>query len=241
MKLGVNIDHIATLREARKTIEPSVLEAAFIAKRAGAHQITMHLREDRRHIKDEDLALVRKLIDLPINLEMAPIDEMKHIAIANKVQRVTLVPEKRQEITTEGGLDVVSQINYLKEYIKDFKEYNIEVSLFVDPEKEQVEASKFVGADAVELHTGKFAESYIKKDFMLLKAQKQKLRETGTLAKELGLRVYAGHGITYQNIVYLKDLSNIIEELNIGHSIISNAVLFGLEEAIKKMMGLMNW
>lgn len=239
MRLGVNIDHVATLREARKTIEPSVLEAAFIAKRAGAHQITMHLREDRRHIKDEDLNLVKSLIDLPINLEMAPTDEMKQIAISNKVQRVTLVPEKRQEITTEGGLDVVSNANYLKDFIKDFIQNNIEVSLFIDPEKNQVEASKYVGANAVELHTGKFAESYIKKDFKLLEAQKQKLREAGNLAKELGLKVYAGHGITYQNIVYLKDLEDIIEELNIGHSIISNAVLLGLEEAIRRMIKLM--
>jgi len=239
MRLGVNIDHVATVREARKTFEPSVLEAAFIAKRAGANQITMHLREDRRHIKDEDVRLVRSLIDLPLNLEMAPTQEIKQIALQIKPQRITLVPEKRQEVTTEGGLDVILQANYLEDYIKDFKENNIEVSLFIDPSYDQVEASKTVRADAVELHTGKFAEAFQIKDFRLLEEEKEKLRKSGTLAKKLGLNVYAGHGITYQNINYITDLKDVVEELNIGHSIISNAVLFGLEKAVKTMIELM--
>ena len=240
MRLGVNIDHVATLREARKTFEPSVLEAAFIAKRAGAHQITMHLREDRRHIKDEDVKLVRKLVELPLNLEMAPTEEIKKIALEIKPQRVTLVPERRQEITTEGGLDVISQKDFLKEYIRDFKESAIEVSLFIDPEINQVEASKLVDADAIELHTGAFANRYYERNFRLLEEEKERIKKAATFGKELGLRVYAGHGITYQNIHLLKDLNGLIEELNIGHSIISNAVLFGLEKAIKTMLESMS-
>lgn len=240
MRLGVNIDHIATLREARKTFEPSVLEAAFIAKRAGASQITMHLREDRRHIKDEDVKLVRQLVELPINLEMAPVEEIKKIAIDLEVQRVTLVPEKRQEITTEGGLDIVSNTSYLKEFIKDFNVNRIEVSLFVNPDKDQIEASNAIGANAVELHTGKFAEAFYLRDFELLEKEKEKIKKAAILAKEYGLKVYAGHGITYQNILYLKDLADLIEELNIGHSIISNATLLGLEKAIQKMKELMH-
>ncbi len=240
MRLGVNIDHVATLREARKTFEPSVIEAAFIAKRAGAHQITMHLREDRRHVKDEDVKLVRKLVELPLNLEMAPTDEIKKIALEIKPQRVTLVPEKRQEITTEGGLDIISNASYLKEYIKDFKENDIEVSFFIDPDIEQVEASKAVGADAIELHTGRFAESYYKRDFKLLEKEKERIRNAAKFGKELNLKVYAGHGITYQNIHLIKDMKDLIEELNIGHSIISNAVLFGLEKAVKTMLELIS-
>jgi len=240
MRLGVNIDHVATLRETRKTFEPSVLEAAFIAKRAGAHQITMHLREDRRHVKDEDVRLVRKLVELPLNLEMAPTEEIKAIALDVKPQRVTLVPEKRQEITTEGGLDIVSNSNYLKEYIKDFKEHGIEVSFFIDPDINQVKASKLIGADAVELHTGRFAQSYYERDFRLLEEEKERIKKAAAFGKELGLRVYAGHGITYQNIHLLKDIKDLIEELNIGHSIISNAVLLGLDKAIKTMIGLIS-
>lgn len=157
MRLGVNIDHVATLRQARRTFEPSPVFCALLAEQAGAHQITLHLREDRRHIQEEDLRLIKKLVRVPVNLEMAPTEEMKRIALDVKPNRVTLVPERREEITTEGGLDVVKLEGYLKEFLREIKEEGIEVSLFVEPEEEQVYASKDVGADAVELHTGRYA------------------------------------------------------------------------------------
>ncbi|ADC89749.1 pyridoxal phosphate biosynthetic protein PdxJ [Thermocrinis albus DSM 14484] len=237
MRLGVNIDHVATLRQARRTFEPSPVLAALIAQQAGAHQITLHLREDRRHIQDEDLELIKKLVILPVNLEMAPTEEMKMIALRVRPDRCTLVPERRQEITTEGGLDVVKLESFLRDYLKELKEAGIEISLFVEPQEEQIRASHRVGADAVELHTGRYAELWNQHRFAEAQEELKRLREAGMLAKSLGLRVYAGHGLTYQNVTqlvaYLKD---VVEELNVGHSIVSNAVLFGLEKAIKEFM-----
>ncbi|MGC8942176.1 MAG: pyridoxine 5'-phosphate synthase [Sulfurihydrogenibium sp.] len=233
MRLGVNIDHIATLREARKTFEPDPVKGALIAIQAGADQITLHLREDRRHIQDEDLFRLKcelKDTNVPINLEMAPTLEMKNIALEALPNTVTLVPEKRQEITTEGGLDVVSLKDYLKDYIKELKEAGIKVSLFIDPDLEQVDASLEVGADAIEIHTGEYANSYGKNT----EKEIQRIKETAIYAKEKGLKVYAGHGLNYENVVNIAKIKEI-EELNIGHSIIANAVFLGLYEAVRKM------
>lgn len=236
MRLGVNIDHIATVREARKTYEPDPVKGALIAQDAGADQITFHLREDRRHIQDEDVVRLRCVIKrIPLNMEMAPTQEMKKIAINIKPERVTLVPEKREEITTEGGLDVSGMKDYLKEYIKEIKQKGIDVALFIDPEKNQIEASVEVGADAVELHTGEYANADTEKN---RSKELERLKEASKYAKEKGLKVFAGHGLTYTNVQPVASIPEI-EELNIGHSIIANSVFLGLDEAVRKMKRLM--
>jgi len=231
IRLGVNIDHVATIRQARRTFEPDPVHAAIIADLAGADQITLHLREDRRHIQDRDLKLIRKVIHSRVNLEMAATDEMVDIAINVKPDQVTLVPEKREEITTEGGLDVSGQKERLSQVIKRLKENGITVNLFIDPEEEQVRASKDVGADAVELHTGEYANARSEEE---KRREVERLRRAARLAKGIGLKVYAGHGLTYKNV---EDVARIpeIEELNIGHSIVANAVLKGLSEAVREM------
>ncbi len=238
MRLGVNIDHVATVRQARRTFEPSPVFAALIAQQAGADQITLHLREDRRHIQDRDLELIKELITIPVNLEMAPTEEMREIALKVKPDRITLVPERREEITTEGGLDVLSLKDSLREYIKPFKEEGIEVSLFIDPQESQVKASKEVGADAVELHTGTYANLWNEHRFEEAQRELERLRKSAQLGKDLGLRVYAGHGLTYHNVKEILKLSDLIEELNIGHSIVANAVIFGFERAVREMLAL---
>jgi len=240
MRLGVNIDHVATVRQARRTFEPSPLFAALLAQQAGAHQITLHLREDRRHIQEQDLELIKKAIHIPINLEMAPTKEMKEIALRTRPNRITLVPERREEITTEGGLDVVKISDYLKEYLKDFKEANIEVSLFIEAEEDKIYASKEVGANAIELHTGRYANLFNAHLIEEAKRELERLKEAGLKARSLGLKVYAGHGLTYKNTPLLvKELKEVVEELNVGHSIISNAILWGMERAVEEFLKLM--
>ena len=240
MRLGVNIDHVATVRQARRTFEPSPLFAALLAQQAGAHQITLHLREDRRHIQEQDLELIKKAIHIPINLEMAPTKEMKEIALRTRPNRITLVPERREEITTEGGLDVVKISDYLKEYLKDFKEANIEVSLFIEAEEDQIYASKEVGANAIELHTGRYANLFNAHLIEEAKRELERLKEAGLKARSLGLKVYAGHGLTYKNTPLLvKELKEVVEELNVGHSIISDALLWGMERAVEEFLKLM--
>ncbi len=235
MRLGVNIDHIATLREARKTYEPDPIKGALIVRDAGADQITFHLREDRRHIQDEDVYKLRTVIkEIPLNMEMAPTEEMKRIALDVKPERITLVPEKREEITTEGGLDVVSIKDYLEEYIKDIKKAGIKVALFIDPEEKQIDASLDVGADAIELHTGEYANS---KTDTERKKQLDRIEKAAKYGKSIGLNVFAGHGLTYTNVQPVAKIREI-EELNIGHSIIANSVFWGLEEAVRKMKKL---
>ena len=233
MKLGVNIDHIATLRNARGGIEPSIVEAAKTALKENILALTMHLREDRRHIKDEDLYEVKKL-GAKINLEMAATEEIQKIALDLKPYSVCIVPERRQEITTEGGLDVAGQKEYLKEFIKPLKNAGILVSMFIDAHPAQVEASNYIGADYIEMHTGCFAHAFEKGDF---KNELEKLKSAAKLAQSFGLKVNAGHGLNYENVYLMKEIEGLCE-LNIGHSIISKAVFDGLQNSIKQMLEL---
>ena len=234
MKLGVNIDHIATLRNARGGIEPSIIEAAKCALREDILALTMHLREDRRHIKDEDLYEVKKL-GAKINLEMAATKEIQEIALDLVPHSVCLVPERRQEITTEGGLDVAGQKEYLKEFIKPLQDKGILVSLFIDPDEKQVESASYIKADYIEMHTGAFSNAFEKGDY---KNEFEKLKNSAKLAQSLGLKVNAGHGLNYKNVYLMKEISGLCE-LNIGHSIISRAIFTGLNQAIKDMLDLM--
>lgn len=231
-KLGVNIDHIATVRQARGTIEPEPVLAAAIAELAGADGITVHLREDRRHIQDRDLKILRETVRTKLNLEMAATDEMVSIALQVQPDTVTLVPEKRQELTTEGGLEVKNADLLLAESIKKLRAGGIVVSLFVDPRSEQIKAAHSTGAEYVEIHTGSYAEA---KKNSIIEEQFQSILESVKLAKELGLGINAGHGLDYWNIKRLLTIKEI-EEYNIGHSIISRAVITGLEKAVKDMV-----
>jgi len=233
--LGVNIDHVATLREARKVTYPDPILAAKLAQAAGADQITCHLREDRRHIRDQDLPRLRDAVSIPINLEMAATEEMKAIALKYRPEKVTLVPEKRAEITTEGGLDVSSQVRYLTPFVQTLKEAGIFVSLFIDPEPTQIEESHGVGAQSVEIHTGNYC------DVEETGREKQLLRlqEACQKAKAMGFFVAAGHGLNYQNIFPVKKIKEI-EEFNIGHSIVAHAVIVGWERAVLEMKDLLH-
>ncbi len=234
--LGVNIDHIATIRQARRGTEPDPVAAAVIAELAGADGITVHLREDRRHIQERDVRLLRQTVRTRLNLEMAATPEMVAIALDVKPDYITLVPERREEVTTEGGLNVKAQCDRLGKFVHQLQGAGIPVSLFVDPESEQIQASARTGAKFVELHTGTYANA--KKDDEL-KHQLEALTRSGALAIELGLRLNSGHGLTYWNTRAVAKIVGM-EELNIGHSIISRAVLVGLEKAIHEMKELIN-
>jgi len=233
--LGVNIDHIATIRNARGGNEPDPVSAAAIVELSGGDAITVHLREDRRHIKDRDVKILSNTIKTRLNLEMAATEEMQKIALEIKPYSVTLVPEKRQELTTEGGLDVINRKEYLKEYLKPLLEMGIIVSLFIDPDLEQVKASAETKAQFIELHTGQYAENFNTpqedKTF-------QELEKATELAQKLGLKVNAGHGLNYQNVKRILSIQGMVE-LNIGHSIISRAVFTGLDKAVKDMKYLL--
>ena len=241
LKLGVNIDHVATLREARYRGlahgEPCPVEAALVSERAGAHGITAHLREDRRHIQDKDVFALRKKISTRLNLEMANAPEIIAIALKLKPHIVCLVPEKRQEVTTEGGLDVVAAEKSLTKTCKKMNDAGIEVSLFIAPDAKQIEASARVGAQFIELHTGKFAEEFLKSK-SAARTELQRLIAGAKQAHALGLRVNAGHGLNLDNLSVLFAVPHL-EELNIGHSLISRAVFVGLEAAVKEMLALM--
>ncbi len=239
IRLGVNIDHVATVRNARRTFEPDPVHAAVIADLAGADQITLHVREDRRHVNERDLKMIKEVIHSRVNLEMAVTEEMVRIAKEVKPHQVTLVPEKRQEITTEGGLDVVNQKERVEQAVKELKEAGITVNIFIDPEPQQIRAAKEVGADAVELHTGAYAEAFARNDEEEVEKELNRLKRAAKVAKEVGLKVYAGHGLTYKNVKKVAEIPEI-EELNIGHSIVANAILLGLKEAVEKMIKLIN-
>ncbi len=236
MELGVNIDHVATLRNARGGEEPSVLDAAIIAQRCNASAITIHLREDRRHIKDEDLKEIKENIQTHINLEMAATKEMQEIALKYKPYSCCIVPEKRQEVTTEGGLDVYSQEDYIKEYIKPLQEAGIVISLFIDADEKQIVSAHNCNADYIELHTGAFSLAYGKENE---KEEFEKLKTGAAIAQNLGLKVNAGHGLNYQNVHRMHEIDGLCE-LNIGHTIISRAVFVGLEKAIEEMQELIS-
>lgn len=231
MLLGVNIDHVATLRNARGGVEPSVEKAAEIAELNGATSITTHLREDRRHIKDEDIYTLINTLKTRLNLEMAMADDIQAIALDVKPYSICLVPEKRQEVTTEGGLDVAGQLEKVTEFIKPLLDAGIIVSLFIDSDEEQVKASAKTGAQFIEMHTGAYAESFGYKEE---ETEFQKLKKSAELAQSLGLKVNAGHGLNYENVYRMHEI-NGLHELNIGHSIISRAVFNGLAEAVSKM------
>ena len=236
IKLGVNIDHIATIRQARKGIEPDPVAAAVIAELAGADSITVHLREDRRHIQNRDVQILSKTLKTRLNLEMAATEEMRKIALEIIPHSVCIVPEKRQELTTEGGLDVLKQKEYLKEYIKPVLEKGIMVSFFIAPSFEQVKASYETGAQYIELHTGCYSEAFdTKKEAKTF----EDLENAAKFANDSGLIVNAGHGLNYQNTKKILTIPNLYE-LNIGHSIISRAVLVGLEKAVKDMKAVLD-
>ena len=236
-KLGLNIDHVATVRQARGGVEPDPVAAAAIGELAGAEGITIHLREDRRHIQDRDLHILRQTVKTKLNLEMAATQEMVKIALKVKPEQVTLVPEKRQELTTEGGLDVILNLKAISEVTKRLRGDGISVSLFVDPNQEQVKAANKSGADYIEIHTGRFAESF---GTVEMKHELDMIDTVIKLAKKVGLGINAGHGLNYVNIKPIATLGGI-EEYNIGHSIISRAVLVGLDRAVRDMVELIKY
>lgn len=233
--LGVNIDHIATLRNARGTQYPDPVQAAFIAEQAGADGITVHLREDRRHITDRDVRLLRQTIQTRMNLEMAVTDEMIEIACELKPHFCCLVPEKRQEVTTEGGLDVAGQLDKMTVAVERLTQAGILVSLFIDADPRQIEAAVSVGAPYIEIHTGAYADA---ENDLKRQAEFERIAHAARFASERGLKVNAGHGLTYHNVLPIAALPEM-HELNIGHSIIGRAVMSGLPEAVSAMKQLM--
>lgn len=236
-KLGVNIDHIATVRQARRALEPDPVSAISIIELAGADSIVMHLREDRRHTQDRDLELARKIVKTQLNLEMAPTQEMIKIALDVKPDIVTLVPERREELTTEGGLEVALNMESFKKYIRLFHDAEITVSLFIDPNIEQVKAAHRVGADIVEISTARYSESKTKKE---VEANLQQIINAVITAEKLKLGIAAGHGLTYINIEPITQIDSITE-YNIGHSIIARAIFTGIANAVKEMKDKINY
>ncbi|MFH1023549.1 MAG: pyridoxine 5'-phosphate synthase [Planctomycetota bacterium] len=230
-RLGVNIDHVATLRQARMGREPDPVQAAVLVELAGADNLTLHLREDRRHIQERDFRVLRETSGIPINLEMAAVEEIIAIALEVKPDQVTLVPERRQEVTTEAGLDVVADRKRLAAATERLREKGIRVSLFVDPDRRQLEASKLVKPDAVEIHTGAWSRAKTADD---LKMTLHAVAEAAMLARNMRMAVHAGHGLSTRNILPLLKIPEI-EEFNIGHSIIARAVFVGIEAAVREM------
>jgi pyridoxine 5-phosphate synthase len=236
-ELGVNIDHVATLRQARRTYEPDPIWAAALAELGGADGITIHLREDRRHIQDRDLELLRKTVTVKLNLELACESQVLDIACRVKPDQATLVPERREEVTTEGGLDVLGAREAVHKAVARLKEVGIFVSLFIDPDPVQIEASHDLGADAIELHTGAYALAKRGNE------QEKKLIElvqAGAMIRQLGMALHAGHGLNYQNVRPVAGIEDM-RELNIGHAIVSRAVMVGMERAVREMKDLLEF
>jgi len=236
-KLGLNVDHVATVRQARGGIEPDPVTAAALGELAGAEGITIHLREDRRHIQDRDLEILRRTVKTKLNLEMAATQEMVRIALRTKPEQVTLVPEKRQELTTEGGLDVILNLKSITDAVKRLRDNGIVVSLFIDPDQEQIKAASKSGADYIEIHTGAYAAAL---DWSDQKHELEEIDASIKLATKVGMGVNAGHGINYVNIKPLAALGGI-EEYNIGHSIMARAILVGIDRAVKDMVDLIKY
>lgn len=234
-RLGVNVDHVATLRQNRGTIYPDPVEAAAAAESAGAHQITVHLREDRRHIQERDLVILRQCVQTRLNLEMAATAGMVRIALRVKPEQATLVPERRQELTTEGGLDVKGQKGRLAKSVRALQKAGITVSLFINPDRAQIDASVEIGVYGVELHTGEYANAKSRRETI---REFDRLAEAASHAQKSGLRVFAGHGLHYRNTRPVAELSEI-EELNIGHSIVSRAVFVGMRRAVREMLAIL--
>lgn len=234
-RLGVNVDHVATLRQARRGKQPDPLFAAALAELGGAAQITVHLREDRRHIQDRDLRIMRDTVKTLLNLEMAATQELVKIAYETRPDVSTLVPERREELTTEGGLDVIGQRDNLRKVVRTLRDAEIEVALFIDPDLDQVRASHKLDADRIELHTGRYAEA---RNGQEREAELARIVDCAKAAKKLGLSVAAGHGLDYQNVQAIARIAEI-EELNIGHSIVGRAVFVGMERAVREMIELM--
>jgi len=230
-RLSVNVDHVATIRQARCAKEPDPVTAAALAELGGADGITIHLREDRRHIQDRDAIILRKTVKVKLNLEMAATQEMLKIAFELKPDMVTLVPEKRQELTTEGGLDVRAHKDHLKKFIATLKDAGIRVNLFIDPEPEQVKASHRIDTNGIEIHTGKYCDT---QDGVLKDKELERIYNTALLASKLGMAVHAGHGLDYYNIKRVAEIKEI-EEFAIGFSIIARSVFVGIERAVREI------
>lgn len=238
LRLGVNIDHVATIRNARGGAHPDPVRAAHLAIDAGADGITAHLREDRRHISDGDIERLKKEIAVPLNLEMAATEEMLQIALAHSPHAACIVPEKREERTTEGGLDVVGGYQTLVPFVRQLGKAGIRVSLFIEPAQDHLRAAKELGAPVVELHTGTYCEAWNADDMAAFEAEKEKIAEAARYADELGLEVHAGHGISFDTVAPLAAIPQIVE-LNIGHFLIGEALFGGLHSAIVRMRNLM--
>ncbi len=239
LRLGINIDHVATVRNARGGAHPDTLRAAELAQKAGADSITIHLREDRRHIRDEDVLKIARGINLPLNFEMAATKEMQEIALMVKPEAVCLVPEKREERTTEGGLNLREGENYLAPFIAKLQDNGSIVSLFIEPSLNQVRTAHKIGAKAIELHTGKYCDAYTAGDMETVAIVLEEIKAAAKLGAELGLSVHAGHGLTYESVVPIAQIEEI-SELNIGHFLIGEAIFIGLENSIIKMREIMN-
>jgi pyridoxine 5-phosphate synthase len=234
-RLGVNVDHVATLRQVRRATYPDPVAAAMLAELGGADQVTIHLREDRRHIQDRDLQVLRKTVTTRLNMEMAAAQEMVKIAYELKPDICTLVPERREELTTEGGLDAVGGRDHVRRVVRTLRDADIEVSLFIDPELDQVKAAHRAEAHAVEFHTGRYCDARLAAD---RRRELARLLDACKAAAKLGLQVAAGHGLNYQNVLPVAAIGEI-EELNIGHAIVARAVLVGMERAVREMKELL--
>ncbi len=236
-RLGVNIDHVATIRNARGESYPSPLRAALLAQKFGAHSITIHLREDRRHIRDLDLKNIRRKLKIPLNLEMAPTKEMLNISLKYKPKYVCIVPEKRTELTTEGGLNLKKNLKSIKKIIKKLKKQNIRTSLFIEPSIRDIKIAKIIQADCIEIHTGKICNLYNKKKN--IKNEIKKIKKAVNYANHIGLEVHAGHGITFSSAKILSKIKGI-REFNIGHFLIGESIFIGIRDSIKKFKKILN-
>ena len=238
-RLGINIDHVATIRNARGESYPEPLRAAQEAEKSGANSVTIHLREDRRHIRDYDLKNIKKKLKIPLNLEIAPTNEMLNIAIKNKPNFVCIVPEKRKELTTEGGLNILKNKKILKKIVSKLKKNKIRISLFIEPLLSNVELSFMLGVDCVELHTGTFCNFFNKKHKKKTEVVYIKIKQCASYAKNLGLDVHAGHGLTYRSAYQISKIEEI-SEFNIGHFIVAESIFIGLKNSIKQFKKIIN-